>query len=339
MMGGQRAPVINAQGLVKQFRRRGGEPIRAVDGVDLTVPAGQIVAFLGPNGAGKTTTLDMLLGLTAPDAGTVAVTGLAPRAAVRAGKVSAVLQSGGLLNDLTVGETIRLIASTFENPRPAGDVMSRAGISALESRRVSKCSGGEQQRLRFALALLPDPELMILDEPTAGMDVSARREFWATMRADADSGRTVVFATHYLEEADAFAQRIVVMAHGKVVADGSAGDIRARGAGRTLSVDVPDASGRDWLDRARTAAGMTLVEVRGRRAYFRAPDTDAAALTLLTELGGRNLEIAAPTLDSAFVALTGEHTDEVDAVAPDKRASGRWSPSAAAGTVAGVMPR
>lgn len=332
-------PTIDAQGLVKQFRRRGGPPIRAVDGLDLAVPAGQILAFLGPNGAGKTTTLDMLLGLTSPDAGTVSVAGLAPRAAVRAGRVSAVLQSGGLLNDLTVGETVRLIASTFENARPVGEVIERAGIADLASRRVSKCSGGEQQRLRFALALLPDPDLLILDEPTAGMDVAARREFWATMRADAGSGRTVIFATHYLEEADAFAERIVVIAHGRVVADGSASDIRARGAGRVLSVDVPEATGQAWLARARATAGMTLIEIRGRRAYFNAPDTDAAALALLTELGSKNLEIAAPTLDSAFVALTGEHPDEADGPAPGRGDPGRETPGAPTDTAAGEGAR
>lgn len=299
------APTVSAHGLVKQFHPRRAPMVRAVDGISLTIPAGQIVAFLGPNGAGKTTTLDMLLGLTQPDEGTVTVAGLAPRAAVRAGKVSAVLQSGGLLNDLTVGETVELIASTFDNARPAGDVIERAGIAHLTARRVSKCSGGEQQRLRFALALLPDPDLLILDEPTAGMDVNARHEFWATMRADARSGRTVLFATHYLEEADAFAERIVVVAHGAVVADGSVSEIRARGAGRVLSVDLPEQEAERWLDRARSTPSLEFIETRGRRAYFSAIDTDVAALTLLTVLEGSGLEIAAPTLDSAFTALTG----------------------------------
>jgi len=300
-------PTVDARGLVKEFRRRGAPPVRAVDGMDLTVSAGEIVALLGPNGAGKTTALDMLLGLTTPDAGTVTIAGLSPRGAVRAGKVSAVLQSGGLLNDLTVAETVRLIASTFDKTRPVGEVIERAGIAGLASRRVSKCSGGEQQRLRFALALLPEPDLLILDEPTAGMDIRARQEFWSTMREDATSGRTVIFATHYLEEADAFAERIVVMAHGRVVADGPAEEIRARGAGRVLSVDLPETDPQGWLARARATAGMTLTETRGHRAYFSAADTDAAALALLTGLGAENLEIAASTLDSAFVALTDDH--------------------------------
>lgn len=299
-------PAIDAHGLIKEFRRPGHVPVRAVDGVDLVVPTGQIVAFLGPNGAGKTTTLDMLLGLSVPDAGTASVVGMAPRAAVLAGKVSAVLQTGGLLADLTVAETVRLIASTFTDPRPVDEVMARAGISNLAGRRVSRCSGGEQQRLRFALALLPDPEVLILDEPTAGMDVAARREFWDTMRADTASGRTVVFATHYLEEADSFAERVVMIAGGKVVADGTTSEIRARSSGRTVSAEVPERDADAFLARVRAIPGVTGLAVRGHRVEFTAADTDAAALVLLRDLDAHNLEIAAPTLDSAFLTLTGE---------------------------------
>jgi ABC-2 type transport system ATP-binding protein len=300
-------PAIDAQGLVKEFRRPGDTPVRAVAGLDLEVPAGQIVAFLGPNGAGKTTTLDMLLGLSVPDSGSASVVGMAPRAAVLAGKVSAVLQTGGLLADLTVAETVRLIASTFTDPRPVDEVMAKAGISALAGRRVSKCSGGEQQRLRFALALLPDPQLLILDEPTAGMDVAARHEFWDTMRADTASGRTVLFATHYLEEADSFAERIVMVSRGRIVADGTTSEIRAKSSGRTVSAEIPAQDEEQWLARVRAIPGVTEVAERGRRVELSATDTDAVALVLLRDLGARNLEIAAPTLDSAFLTLTGEH--------------------------------
>lgn len=284
--------------------------MRAVDGLDLTIPTGQIVAFLGPNGAGKTTTLDMLLGLTTPDAGTAMVLGMRPRAAVLAGKVSAVLQTGGLLNDLTVAETVRLIASNFPSHRPVADVIDQAGIAGLANRRVSKCSGGEQQRLRFALALLPDPDLLVLDEPTAGMDVGARHDFWETMRADTAAGRTVVFATHYLEEADSFAQRIVMVSRGKVVADGTTSQIRAQSSGRTVSAEIPRQDGERWLNRVRAIPGATGVSVRGDRVEFTAADTDAAALVLLRDLAGQHLEIAAPTLDSAFLTLTGDQVDE-----------------------------
>src|SRR5699024_11106771 len=199
-------PAVRIAGVSKTFRS-GGHTLRAVDDIDLDVPRGQIMALLGPNGAGKTTALDMVLGLTEPTSSQVSVEGQLPRQAGTNGRVSAVLQSGGLLRDLSVAEAVRMIASTFAHPMGVEDVMAKAGITGLAKRKGFKCSGGEQQRLRSALALLPDQDLLILREPTAGMVVTARREFWDTMRADADSGRTIIFATHYLEEADSFAER------------------------------------------------------------------------------------------------------------------------------------
>ncbi|HIZ34302.1 MAG TPA: ABC transporter ATP-binding protein [Candidatus Ruania gallistercoris] len=296
-------PAVQLAGVTKQFRTADG-PVVAVNGIDLDVPRGQIMAFLGPNGAGKTTALDMVLGLTEPTAGTVLVHGQPPRQAVRAGRISAVLQSGGLLRDLSVAETVRMIASTFEHPMPLDEVLAKAGLTQLAGRKVSKCSGGEQQRLRFALALLPDPDLLILDEPTAGMDVTARREFWDTMRADADSGRTVIFATHYLEEADAFAQRIVMMAAGKIVADGTTTEIRARASGRTVSARLDEAGTQAALAQLRSTPGVHSVTAESGRVQVHASDSDAIALTLLTELGGTELEISSGSLDQAFVALT-----------------------------------
>lgn len=298
-------PAVRLAGVTKQFRTADG-PVVAVDNIDLEVPSGQIMAFLGPNGAGKTTSLDMVLGLTEPTKGTVSVHGQPPRQAVRAGRVSAVLQSGGLLRDLSVAETVRMIASTFPDPRPVDEVLAKAGITSLAGRKVSKCSGGEQQRLRFALALLPDPDLLILDEPTAGMDVTARREFWDTMRADADSGRTVIFATHYLEEADAFAQRIVMMAAGQIVADGTTTEIRARASGRTVSARVPESGIEAALAQLRSRPGVHSATVESGRVQVHATDSDAIALALLTELGGTELEVSSGSLDQAFVALTSD---------------------------------
>ena len=297
------APAVQLAGVTKQFRTSDG-PVVAVNEIDLEVPRGQIMAFLGPNGAGKTTALDMVLGLTEPTSGTVQVNGEAPRQAVRAGRISAVLQSGGLLRDLSVVETVRMIASTFDHPMPIDEVLDKAGITPIAGRKVSKCSGGEQQRLRFALALLPDPDLLILDEPTAGMDVTARHEFWDTMRADADSGRTVIFATHYLEEADAFAQRIVMMAAGQIVADGTTTEIRARASGRTVSARLDEAGAAAALAQLRSRPGVHSATVESGRVQVHAADSDAIALALLTELGGTELEVSSGSLDQAFVALT-----------------------------------
>jgi ABC-2 type transport system ATP-binding protein len=301
-------PAVELQDLVKTFRPLRGShdsEVRAVDGIDLRIDAGEVVAFLGPNGAGKTTTLDMVLGLTTPSSGAVRVFGGDARAAVVAGRVSAVLQTGGLLRDLTVRETVLMIASTYAAHSPVDEVIERAGLTALANRRVSKCSGGEQQRLRFALALLPDPRLLILDEPTAGMDVTARRDFWDTMHADASAGRTVVFATHYLEEADSFADRIVLVAGGRIVADGSTAEIKAKASGRTVSATLPEAGAAQAIDRLRSLAGVRTVDERGARVIVTATDSDAVARVLLNDLAATDLEIVAAGLEQAFMALTG----------------------------------
>jgi ABC-2 type transport system ATP-binding protein len=322
-------PAIELHELLKTFRPLRGShdsEVRAVDRIELRIDPGEVVAFLGPNGAGKTTTLDMVLGLTEPTSGTVSVFGRRPREAVVAGKVSAVLQTGGLLRDLTVRETVRMIASTYAAHSPVDEVIERAGLSALANRRVSKCSGGEQQRLRFALALLPDPRLLVLDEPTAGMDVSARRDFWDTMHADASAGRTVVFATHYLEEADAFADRIVLIAAGRIVADGTTAEIKARASGRTVSATLPEPSLERAIDTLRGFDGVRTVQERGARLVVTAVDSDAVARLLLNDLGGTDLEIVTAGLEQAFMALTSVDDDAAtdatyatDAVRPDIR--------------------
>ncbi|MFF0458325.1 ABC transporter ATP-binding protein [Nocardia africana] len=296
------APVIELRGLTKTFRSSAG-PVRAVDGLDLTVTAGEVVAFLGPNGAGKSTSIDMMLGLLRPDAGTARILGGPPAEAVAAGRVSAVLQSGGLLPDLTVGETVRVVAALHRNPRPAGEVLVRAGIDGIADRMVGKCSGGQQQRLRFALALLPDPDLLILDEPTTGMDVEGRRDFWNAIRADAGLGRTVVFATHYLDEADAYADRIVLVRGGRVVADGSAASVKNLAAGRTVSATLPDADPASLL----ALAGVDRVEQRGDRVLVHGNDSDAVARYLLTRTSAVDIEITGRNLEDAFLALTGDN--------------------------------
>ncbi|GAA3612779.1 ABC transporter ATP-binding protein [Marihabitans asiaticum] len=297
--GADPAPALRLRGVSKSFAR-GRDRVHAVRDVDLEIGEGEVVAVLGPNGAGKTTTLDMVLGLTEPSSGEIEVFGLAPRRAVDAGRISAVLQTGGLLRDLTVEETVRVIASTFETSQPVAEVMERAGISSLARRKVSKCSGGEQQRLRFALALLPDPDLLVLDEPTAGMDVAARRDFWATMHAEAAQGRTVVFATHYLEEANTFAERIVLLSEGSVVADDTTEAIRARATGRVVAADVDPAHDEEL----RSLPGVHSVARQGRRVTVLAADSDALARSILLDLGGHDLEITTGSLDEAFIALT-----------------------------------
>ncbi|WP_378144102.1 ABC transporter ATP-binding protein [Cnuibacter sp. UC19_7] len=294
-------PAVDATALVKRFGS-----VRAVDGVDLHVRQGEIVAFLGPNGAGKTSTIDMLLGLTTPDEGTVQVFGEAPRAAIAHGLVSAVLQTGGLLKDISVRETLELTASLFADTRPVAEVMARAGIAEIADRRVGVCSGGQQQRLRFAMALLSDPGLLILDEPTTGMDVEGRRSFWNAIRADAARGRTVLFATHYLEEADEYADRIVLMSRGRIVADGTTSEIKNLVSGRVVQATLPQA------DQVALAAlpGVDDVEIKGDRIVLHTKDSDAVARYLLTQTDARNVEITPQNLESVFLALTSDESDD-----------------------------
>ena len=282
--------------------------VRAVDGLDLVVEPGEIVAFLGPNGAGKTTTIDMVLGLARPDSGAISVFGLAPADAIAHGRVSAVMQTGGLLKDITVAETVELTASLFGVSRPVLEVLERVGIASIASRMVGKCSGGEQQRLRFAMALVPDPDLLVLDEPTTGMDVEGRREFWQAIRADAARGRTVIFATHYLDEADAYADRIVLVRQGQIVADGSAAEVKNLASGRVVTATLPGAG----LSQLAAIPGVDRAEVRGDRILLQTGDSDRVARHLLTGTAARDLEISSHNLEDAFIALTSDR--RVDAV-------------------------
>ncbi|WP_189082084.1 ABC transporter ATP-binding protein [Mangrovihabitans endophyticus] len=279
--------------------------VTAVDGLSLSIRPGEVVALLGPNGAGKTSTVDMMLGLSRPDTGTVSVYGRRPRDAVELGLVSAVMQTGGLLKDYTVGETVRLTAALFGRGR--GDVekvIDRAGLGEVRGRLVGKCSGGQQQRLRFAMALLPDPELLILDEPTTGMDVGSRHAFWSAIRDDARAGRTVIFATHYLEEADAYADRVVFMRRGQVVADGTAAQVKALASGRTVRATLPGAS----REELAALPGADQVEVRGDTVLVQASDADAVARHLLTRTAAHDLEITSHNLEQAFLTLTSDDT-------------------------------
>ncbi|MFK0648153.1 MULTISPECIES: ABC transporter ATP-binding protein [Dermacoccus] len=220
---------ITLTGVTKTFPGKHGR-VEDVRGSDLEITPGEVVAFRGPNDAGKTTTTDMILGLSEPTTGSVSVFGMTPHAAVARGLLAAVMQTGGLLEELRVRESVEYVAALFPDARPVDDVLTTAGVADLADladRRVGKCSGGEQQRVRFAMALVPDPALIVLDEPTTGMDVNARRAFWKPSMPT-PRGRTILFATHYLEETDARADRVVVMRDGEIVAGGSSSDIRSR---------------------------------------------------------------------------------------------------------------
>ncbi|GGT69711.1 ABC transporter ATP-binding protein [Streptomyces coeruleorubidus] len=276
--------------------------VRAVDGLTLALRPGETVALLGPNGAGKSTTLDLLLGLKKPDSGTVRLFGTGPRDAIVAGRVGAMLQSGGLMDEVTVAELVRLACDLHPKPYRPSEVLSRAGIAQLAGRKVDKLSGGQAQRVRFALATAGDSDLIVLDEPTTGMDVTTRQAFWATMREQADRGRTVLFATHYLEEADAVADRVLVLHRGRLLADGTAAEIKAKAGARRVSFDLAGTVDEAAL---RGLPFLTSLAVSGRTVRIQSTDADATVHALYgLGLYPRNLEVAGLGLEQAFVAIT-----------------------------------
>ena len=293
---------ITMAGLAKSFRGPGG-PIAAVRELDVTIAAGETVALLGPNGAGKSTTIDMLLGLLEPDAGEVSVFGRAPQDAVAAGAVGAMLQTGALIRDLSVRELIGMIAALYPAPLPVEEALALTGAEQFAEQRTQKLSGGETQRVRSAIALVSDPELLVLDEPTVAMDVEGRSSFWRTMREFAARGKTILFATHYLDEADAFADRAVLMAHGRVVADGPTNEIKAMVGSRTIRATLPGVE----LDALARLPGASGAERRGEAVVITCADSDAAIRALLSAYPHvRDIEINAAGLEQAFLALTGD---------------------------------
>jgi ABC-2 type transport system ATP-binding protein len=295
------SPGIRLSGLYKSFGS-----VQAVRGVDINIDSGETVAILGPNGAGKSTTIDMLLGLAKPDKGQVSVFGRSPAEAVKGGLVGGMLQSGSVIRELTIRELLTVMASLYPNPRPIDEVLKTTGLAELADRRATKLSGGQAQRLRFAVALVADPELLVLDEPTVALDVEGRREFWKAMRATAAEGKTVIFATHYLEEADEYADRIILMARGRVVADGPATEIKAKVGLKTIRATLPGVE----VAALEALPGVATVERHGDAIVVRCNDSDAALHRLLRDYAeARDIEVLGAGLEEAFLELTGDHQD------------------------------
>jgi ABC-2 type transport system ATP-binding protein len=293
----------HAGGIVLSGLSKSYGEVRAVRDVDLTIAPGETVALLGPNGAGKSTTIDMMLGLGRPDGGTVSVFGLSPADAVRAGYVGGMLQTGSLIQFLSVRELLTMVASLYPRPLAVGEALAITGTAGIASRPTTKLSGGQTQRVRFAMALVANPDLLVLDEPTAALDVEGRHDFWITMRSVAQSGKTVVFATHYLEEADAYADRIVVLARGQVVADGPSTEIKAKTTGRTIQATLP---GADPADLA-AIPGVTSAQRRGDAVVLSCGDADAALRNLLARYpAARDIEVHSAGLEEAFLELTAD---------------------------------
>jgi ABC-2 type transport system ATP-binding protein len=290
-------PVASLTNVVKAF----GD-VRAVDGLTLRVQPGETVALLGPNGAGKTTTISLLLRLLTADRGSARLFGVEPAEAAAAGRVGAMLQDGGLMSGVLVGELLAMLAGLYPAPIPFAEAITIAQLQGLERRRVDRLSGGQSQRLRVAAALMGDPDLLILDEPTAAMDVEARRSFWQAMRAETARGRTILFSTHYLEEADAYSDRVVVIGAGTLLADGTPDTIKASTGLRVLRCTLTDP------DPARLAdlPGVAAVDVRQHRAEIRSRDSDSTLRALLSGWPDSPTS-KSQGLEDAFLALTAAH--------------------------------
>ena len=275
--------------------------VQALKDFDLSIEPGQIVALLGPNGAGKTTAINLLLGLIRPDRGQALMFGELPDSNQNRMRTGTLMQISGIPETLTVREHLEVFASYYPEPRDLQEVLNVTGLSDLEHRMYSKLSGGQRQRLHLALALIGHPDVLFLDEPTTGLDVETRRALWQLVRDFSSGGRTVLLTTHYLEEADELADRIVLLREGRIVANGTPAQIKASTAGRRVSartdIDVGFASGLKGVLRARRV---------GDKLELLVNDAEDITRTLLfRDSNLSDLEVAAVSLDEAFVSLTG----------------------------------
>src|SRR5246500_4363967 len=274
-------PVVSFDNVSKHYGS-----LRAVDGLSLQLRAGETVALLGPNGAGKSTSLDMLLALRKPTSGKITMFGSDPYHAVKSGRVGAMLQSGGLMPEVTVRELVTLVSGFHPRPVPPETIMKRAGITEIAEQRVDRLSGGQTQRVRFALAIAGESELIVLDEPTAAMDVETRRPFWNSMQEEVAQGRTLLFATHYLEEADQAADRILVINRGRLLADGTPEDIKKRAGAKRMSFRLPNPPEAFLLG----LPGVVSLETRHDLVHIQTEDSDRTLYGVL-DAGYRPSEI------------------------------------------------
>jgi ABC-2 type transport system ATP-binding protein len=285
-------PAIELAGLTKRYGS-----LTAVDDLSITVRTGETVALLGPNGAGKSSTINVLLGLLEADGGSARVFGAPPRQAVTGGAVGAMLQSTGMPGDVLVRELVDLVRALYPKPLAYGQIVAEAGLGEILGKPVGQLSGGQAQRVKLALALAGDPRLLVLDEPTVAMDVETRRHFWERVRAAAAAGRTVLFATHYLAEAEEYADRVVVIAGGVVVADGTAAELTSRIGTRTVRFTGPAG--------AYALPGVSTVDCRNGTVRLETADVEGTLRALLARHDRLpDLTVTGASLEDAFVALT-----------------------------------
>jgi ABC-2 type transport system ATP-binding protein len=274
--------------------------VKALRQVDLEVRQGEILAVLGPNGAGKTTAVKLLLGLAAPNAGSVSVFGGDPRNPDTRVRIGAMLQVARVPETLRVCEHVELFSSYYPNPMPIADTLAAAGLTQLAKRKFGDLSGGQRQRVLFALAICGDPDLLFLDEATLGLDVEARRLLWDQIRSLASRGKAVLLTTHYLQEADALADRILVINRGEIIAEGAPAEIKARSAGRQIRCNTMLS-----ISQVRAIQGVMDAKAEGENVVIQTAVAEPVVRELLAldaTLSG--LEVTSAGLEEAFLALT-----------------------------------
>lgn len=280
--------------------------VTALAGIDFAVRPGEVVALLGPNGAGKTTAVQLLLGLIRPSSGEARLFGQDPRSTEARVRVGTMLQVSKVPETLKVREHVDLISSYYPRPLSSQEVMAAAGLEGLEERLFGRLSGGQRQRVLFALALCGDPDLLFLDEPTVGLDVEARRGLWTVIEGRAAEGRSVLLTTHYLEEADALADRIVLINQGRVIAEGTPAEIKARVVGRKIRCRTSLT-----LEEAAAVPGVRSARREGEITELFTNEADRAVRELLQrDPGLSGLEVQGADLEEAFFALTGADQKE-----------------------------
>ncbi len=304
----QRAEIANLELTVASLEgvNKNYGNIRALRGVDFRVRAGEVVALLGPNGAGKTTAVKLLLGLIQPNTGKVRVFGGDPTNPENRMRTGAMLQVGRVPETLRVREHIDLFSSYYKRPMATADVLAAAGLEKLGDRKFGDLSGGQRQRVLFALAICGDPDLLFLDEPTVGLDVEARRMLWDEIRRMVSRGKTVLLTTHYLQEADALADRVAVINQGEIIAQGTPSEIKAKTAGKRIRC-ITSLS----VSALRQIPGVTDVKEDREAVELHAVAAEPIVRELLSrdaELSG--LEVTSAGLEEAFIALTQDTAPE-----------------------------
>jgi ABC-2 type transport system ATP-binding protein len=297
--------VASLEGVTKNYGA-----VRALHGVDFSVRAGEVVALLGPNGAGKTTAVKLLLGLIQPNSGKVRVFDGNPANPENRMKTGAMLQVGRVPETLRVREHIDLFSTYYENPLPLAEVLAIAGLEKLRDRKYGELSGGQKQRVLFALAICGNPDLLFLDEPTVGLDVEARRLLWDEIRRLVDRGKTVLLTTHYLQEADALADRVAVINQGEIIAQGTPAEIKSKTSGKRIRC-ITSLS----LGSLRQIPGVTEVKEDREAVEIHAAEAELVVRELLARdamLSG--LEVTSAGLEEAFLALTQESGQKTEIV-------------------------